>query len=199
MLNFWRFDRMHCLDFESDLRLTSFDLLEKPKTGGLFLRKLSTFQYSRETTSVVINHQLRSFKLSARSNYLGDWCKMFFLNTKNSHFLSFQSFWERGSVKFLLGMGPRKYFAHPELSLVIYCFLYLMEWLTGWSGILHLKTDAWVSGSDKVEKFIAVFAHEWLQMMASDVVPLDAILVEVIQDSKTGLVVTLGETMRSRV
>lgn len=71
-----------------------------------------------------------------------------------------------------------------------------MEWLTGWSGILHLKADAWVSGSDKVEKFIAVFTYEWLQMMASNVVPLDAILVEVIQDSKTGLVVTLGETMR---
>lgn len=59
-------------------------------------------------------------------------------------------------------------------------------------GFTILQTDAGVSGSHKVEQFIAVFTHEGLQMMTGDVVPFDAVLIEVVQNGQTGLVVTLG-------
>lgn len=53
------------------------------------------------------------------------------------------------------------------------------------------QTDSWVSGRDEVEELVAVLAHEGLHVVAGHVVPLDAVVVEVVQDGQAGLVVTL--------
>lgn len=44
-----------------------------------------------------------------------------------------------------------------------------------------------VVGADKVEELLAVLADEGLLVVASNVVPLDTIVVEVVQDGKAGL------------
>lgn len=44
------------------------------------------------------------------------------------------------------------------------------------------QTDAWVSRGDEVEKLVAILAHEGLHVVTRYVVPLDAIVVEVVQD-----------------
>lgn len=59
--------------------------------------------------------------------------------------------------------------------------------------VLVLDTDAWISGTNEVEEFIGVFADEGLEMVASNVVPFDSVVVEVVQDGKASLVVTLGD------
>lgn len=53
------------------------------------------------------------------------------------------------------------------------------------------QTDSWVSGRDEVEELVAVLAHEGLHVVAGHVVPLDTVVVEVVQDGQAGLVVTL--------
>ena len=50
-----------------------------------------------------------------------------------------------------------------------------------------LERDLWVAGADKVEQLLAVLANEGLLVVASDVVPLDAIIVEVVQDGQARL------------
>lgn len=53
------------------------------------------------------------------------------------------------------------------------------------------ETDPRVSGRDKIEELLAVLAYEGLHVMARHVVPLDAVVVEVVQDGQAGLVITL--------
>lgn len=45
-----------------------------------------------------------------------------------------------------------------------------------------LKANARVSRKDEVQKLITVLADEWFSMMAGYIVPLDAVVVEVVQD-----------------
>lgn len=42
------------------------------------------------------------------------------------------------------------------------------------------QTDSWISGRDEVEELIAILAHERFYVMASHIVPLDAVVVEVV-------------------
>jgi len=58
-------------------------------------------------------------------------------------------------------------------------------------GRIFLQTDSWISRRDEVEELVAVLAHEGLHVMAGHVVPLDAVVVEIVQDGQTGFVVTL--------
>ena len=46
-------------------------------------------------------------------------------------------------------------------------------------------------GAHEVEQFVAVLADEGLQVVTSDVVPLDSVVVEVVQNRQAGLIVTL--------
>lgn len=54
-----------------------------------------------------------------------------------------------------------------------------------------LEGDLWVAGADKVEQLLAVFADEGFLVAASDVVPLDAIVVEVVQDGQARLTLVI--------
>ena len=56
-----------------------------------------------------------------------------------------------------------------------------------------LEGDLWVAGADKVEQLLAVFADERFLVAASDVVPLDAIVVEVVQDGQARLTLLFGK------
>lgn len=58
------------------------------------------------------------------------------------------------------------------------------------------QTDSRVSGRDKSEELVAVLAHEGLHVMTRHVVPLDAVVVEVVQDRQAGLIVTLEKCAR---
>lgn len=53
------------------------------------------------------------------------------------------------------------------------------------------QTDTWIPGRDKVEELVAVLAYEGLDVVTRHVVPLDAVVVKVVQDGQTRLVVTL--------
>jgi hypothetical protein len=55
----------------------------------------------------------------------------------------------------------------------------------------YLETDASVAGTDEVQQFVAVLADEWFQVVARHIMPLDAIVVEVVQNGQTGFIVTL--------
>jgi hypothetical protein len=46
-------------------------------------------------------------------------------------------------------------------------------------------------GAHKVEQFITVLADEGLQVVTSDIMPLDSVIVEVVQNRQTGLIITL--------
>ena len=54
-----------------------------------------------------------------------------------------------------------------------------------------LERDFGVAGADKVEQLLAVLADERFLVAASDVVPLDAIVVEVVQDGQARLTLLL--------
>ncbi len=56
-----------------------------------------------------------------------------------------------------------------------------------------LEGDLWVAGADKVEQLLAVFADEGFLVAASDVVPLDAIVVEVVQNGQARLTLLFGK------
>lgn len=56
------------------------------------------------------------------------------------------------------------------------------------------ETDPRVPGRDEVQELLAVLAHEGLHVVARHVVPLDAVVVEIVQDGQAGLVVTLRKT-----
>jgi hypothetical protein len=58
--------------------------------------------------------------------------------------------------------------------------------------VSYLKADAGVARRHKVEQLLGVFAHEGLEVVAGDVVPLEAVVVEVVEDGKARLVVALG-------
>lgn len=53
------------------------------------------------------------------------------------------------------------------------------------------QTDTWVPGCDEVEELVAVLAHERFDVVTCHVVPLDAIVVKVVQYRQTRLVVAL--------
>lgn len=55
-----------------------------------------------------------------------------------------------------------------------------------------LQADAWVARADEVQQLVGVLADEGLDVMAGDVVPLDTVVVEVVQDREARLVVPLG-------
>ncbi|KAJ8875999.1 hypothetical protein PR048_023907 [Dryococelus australis] len=57
-----------------------------------------------------------------------------------------------------------------------------------------LEADAWVARAHEVEQLVAVLADEGLHVMAGHVVPLDAVVVEVVEDGEARLVVTLQHT-----
>lgn len=50
-----------------------------------------------------------------------------------------------------------------------------------------LKTDSAIGAGDVVEEFVAVLAHEGLLVVASNVVPGDAVVVYVVEDRQAGL------------
>jgi len=58
-------------------------------------------------------------------------------------------------------------------------------------GRIFLQTNSWISRRDKVEELVAVLAHEGLHVMTGHIVPLDAVIVEIVQDGQAGFVVTL--------
>lgn len=58
------------------------------------------------------------------------------------------------------------------------CFVHLL---------VRLERNLGVAGADKVKQLLAVLADEGLLVVASDIVPLDAIVVEVVQDGQAGL------------
>lgn len=47
------------------------------------------------------------------------------------------------------------------------------------------KSDAWVGGGDVVEKLLAVLANNRLLVVAGHIVPGDAIVINVVQNSQT--------------
>lgn len=53
------------------------------------------------------------------------------------------------------------------------------------------QTDTWVPRRDEVKKLVAILAHERLDVVTRHVVPLDTVVVKVVQDGQTRLVVTL--------
>lgn len=48
--------------------------------------------------------------------------------------------------------------------------------------------DLLLRSEDEVEEFVAVLADDWFFVPALNVVPLDAVVVEVVEDTDTGLV-----------
>lgn len=66
-----------------------------------------------------------------------------------------------------------------------------ISWLGG-SHTCTLQTNSGVARADKVQQLVGVLAHERLQMVAGNVVPLESVVVEVVQDGQAGLVVTLS-------
>lgn len=61
----------------------------------------------------------------------------------------------------------------------------------GEDGLHPLETNARVPTADKVEEFVAVFADERLEVVASNIVPFDAIVVEVVEDRQARFVISL--------
>jgi hypothetical protein len=61
--------------------------------------------------------------------------------------------------------------------------------------VVPSETNSWVPGRDEVEEFLAVLAYERLHVMTRHVVPLDAIIVEIVQNGQAGLVVTLRKVI----
>jgi hypothetical protein len=59
------------------------------------------------------------------------------------------------------------------------------------SQLSNLETDAWVARADEVEQFVTVLTDERFQVVARHIVPLDAIVVEVVQNGQTGFIITL--------
>jgi len=53
------------------------------------------------------------------------------------------------------------------------------------------KADPGVAAPHEVEQLVTVLADERLEVVARDVVPLDTVLVEVVEDGQAGLVVPL--------
>lgn len=56
---------------------------------------------------------------------------------------------------------------------------------------IFLQSNARIAGLDKVQQFIGVLADERFQMMAGNVVPLQTVIVEVIQNGQARFVVAL--------
>jgi len=56
---------------------------------------------------------------------------------------------------------------------------------------IFLQTDSWISRRDKVEELVTVLAHEGLHVMAGNIVPLDAVVVEIVQNGQARFVVAL--------
>lgn len=54
----------------------------------------------------------------------------------------------------------------------------------------HLQTNTWITWSHEIQQFIRVFAHEWLEMVAGNVVPFQSIVVEVVQNRQTRFIIT---------
>jgi hypothetical protein len=59
------------------------------------------------------------------------------------------------------------------------------------SQLSNLETDAWVARADEVEQFVTVLTDERFQVVARHIVPLNAIVVEVVQNGQTGFIITL--------
>lgn len=59
------------------------------------------------------------------------------------------------------------------------------------NGIIILKAQAGVARAHEVEKLVAVFAYEWLDVVAGYIVPFDAIVIKVVQDCQARFVVAL--------
>ena len=51
--------------------------------------------------------------------------------------------------------------------------------LVRWFRNVHLR----VRSSDEFEKLVGILAHDWFGVVASNVVPLDAILINIVKDS----------------
>lgn len=54
-----------------------------------------------------------------------------------------------------------------------------------WKGKVDLKLETRVGGGHVVEQLVAVFAHERLLVIATDVVPRNAVTVHVVQHAQT--------------
>lgn len=72
------------------------------------------------------------------------------------------------------------------------CFLFIIFYKLILSFILDLQAHIGISGAHKIKQLIGILADEGLDVMAGDVVPLDAIVVEVVQNGKAALVIALG-------
>jgi predicted nucleic acid-binding protein len=62
-----------------------------------------------------------------------------------------------------------------------------------------LETDAWVARTHEVEQFITVLTHEGFQVVTGHIMPLDAIVIEVVQNGQAGFIITLKNTHTLRV
>lgn len=56
--------------------------------------------------------------------------------------------------------------------------------------IMHLDLNVWVCVSNIFQQCIILFAYEWLAMMAGDIVPVHAIIVEIVEHGQTIFVST---------
>lgn len=54
-----------------------------------------------------------------------------------------------------------------------------------------LQTDSRVSRGDEIQELVAVLANEWLYVMTGNVVPFNAVVVEVVKNGQAGFIVTL--------
>lgn len=54
-----------------------------------------------------------------------------------------------------------------------------------------LEGDFRVAGADKVEELLAVLADEWFLVVAGHIVPLDAVVVKVVEDGEAGLTLVI--------
>lgn len=69
--------------------------------------------------------------------------------------------------------------------------------VSGWGGAGRevagesLDAQGGVARAHEVEELVAVLADEWLDVVTRHVVPLDAVVVEVVEDRQARLVITL--------
>lgn len=62
-----------------------------------------------------------------------------------------------------------------------------MVWVCVCATLKNLEGQFRVAGADKVEELFAILANEWLLVVASNIVPLDAVIVEVVEDGQARL------------
>lgn len=57
--------------------------------------------------------------------------------------------------------------------------------------MIHLEADSWITRANKVQKLIGILADERFQVVTSNIVPFQAIIVEIVQDRQARFIVSL--------